>query len=124
MAKDGTIYQFVDADRVAWHAGEAIPGWGNMYSIGIEMQNSGRDDDCYTDTQLMSVAYILKMNGVSKENVRQHKEITTDPKRKVDLNSKTFNESAENKLWSYWAACIKVQARNFGENVRIVPVMQ
>lgn len=50
--RDGTIYQFVDEKRVAWHAGKgSLPGYPeytdklNHYSIGIELLGIGTEEE-------------------------------------------------------------------------------
>ena len=51
--KDGTIYQFVDEDRSAWHAGQShFMGEGNINncSVGIELVDDD-DTDKYPEAQ-------------------------------------------------------------------------
>lgn len=45
IGRDGSIFQLVPFNKVAWHAG--VSSWEgrtslNMYSIGIELDNNGR----------------------------------------------------------------------------------
>jgi len=52
IGRDGTIYNFVPENRVAFHAGKGTVPWApernnklNHYSIGIEMLNVGSQED-------------------------------------------------------------------------------
>lgn len=60
IGRDGRLYQLVAEDRRAWHAG---PGrWGtitdvNSASIGIELDNSGRD--AFAEAQILSLLGLL-----------------------------------------------------------------
>ncbi|RKD91555.1 N-acetylmuramoyl-L-alanine amidase [Mangrovibacterium diazotrophicum] len=54
IGRQGEIYQLVDFDTVAWHAGEsqyAGRSWYNRYSIGIELDNAGRMEKVGTEFQ-------------------------------------------------------------------------
>ncbi|WP_426751570.1 N-acetylmuramoyl-L-alanine amidase [Myxococcus sp. Y35] len=89
IAKDGTIYQHVDDEMRAWHAGEgSLRGDGadvNDRSIGIEIVNEGDGRDAYTEEQYRAleqlVPYLASEHGVPLENVVGHRETNPD---KVD----------------------------------------
>ncbi|AKQ70398.1 N-acetylmuramoyl-L-alanine amidase [Myxococcus hansupus] len=89
IGKDGTIYQHVDDEMRAWHAGVgSLRGDGadvNDRSIGIEIVNEGDGQDAYTEAQYRAleqlVPYLASEHGVPLENVVGHKE--TNP-NKVD----------------------------------------
>lgn len=81
--EDGTIYQLVDEDKRAWHAG--VSQWGgerdiNSASIGIEIQNPGEEFGyrpfpmeqmqavaqlCKSITQRFEIKYILGHEDVA-----------------------------------------------------------
>lgn len=63
VAKDGTVYETVSWDKVAWHAGKVVkPTWSgiiagvnpNLYTIGFAM--AGRGDDVPPLMQLIGLA--------------------------------------------------------------------
>ena len=86
--KSGDIFNLVDLDKRAWHAGESM--WGNYNdinsrSIGIEIVNSGeviKED--YTAKQIKSLSVLLNslLKDYNIENILGHSDIA--PKRKID----------------------------------------
>lgn len=89
MDVDGTIYQLVDDNDVAWHAG--VSEWNgqenvNDFSIGIELVNANDGKMQYPDDQLKSlimlVAEICEQNNITAKDVVGHKDIA--PGRKTD----------------------------------------
>ena len=68
--KSGDIFNLVDLDKRAWHAGESM--WGNYddinsRSIGIEIVNSGeviKED--YTAEQINSLSFLLNGRSLSR----------------------------------------------------------
>ena len=86
--KSGDIFNLVDLDKRAWHAGESM--WGNYNdinsrSIGIEIVNSGeviKED--YTAKQINSLSVLLNslLKDYNIENILGHSDIA--PKRKID----------------------------------------
>ena len=86
--KNGDIFNLVDLDKRAWHAGESM--WGNYddinsRSIGIEIVNSGeviRED--YTTRQINSLSDLLirLLKDYNIENILGHSDIA--PTRKID----------------------------------------
>lgn len=95
--EDGTIYQLVDDDKRAWHAGKS--SWMgvenlNHYSIGIELQNKGYHCGYavtgvwpeFPDTQLHSLKELLKFlmqkYAINPQHVLGHQDIC--PNTKID----------------------------------------
>lgn len=85
--KDGTVYEMVNPDRRAWHAG--VSNWQgkrdiNSRSIGIEIINNGRDP--YPLRQLDIVAalcrHFIEKHDIPLYNVVGHSDIA--PGRKDD----------------------------------------
>lgn len=61
--KDGTVYQLVHDDDIAWHAGESF--WQgrssvNAFSIGIELVNMNDGVDPYPEAQKAACAQLTK----------------------------------------------------------------
>lgn len=87
IVRDGTIVQLVDERARAWHAGESR--WGasfdiNSESIGIELDNNGRDP--YPQTQIDALLSLLsdlrQRYRLSPANFLGHSDVA--PLRKVD----------------------------------------
>jgi len=92
----GTVYQLVDENRRAWHAGESQwqgRTWLNASSIGIEIVNPGFTDTPngrrwypYSEAQVQAVIAlvkdIVKRHGISPRNIIGHSDIA--PGRKQD----------------------------------------
>ncbi|MEF8727226.1 MAG: N-acetylmuramoyl-L-alanine amidase [Accumulibacter sp.] len=87
VGRDGTLYQLVDEDRRAWHAGASY--WGgttdiNSASIGIELDNSGAEP--YPEDQIVRLLQLLhelrQSHRIPAGNVLGHGDIA--PGRKVD----------------------------------------
>jgi len=87
IGRDGTLYQLVDEDRRAWHAGASY--WGgttdiNSASIGIELDNTGAEP--YPEAQIVRLLQLLQdlrqRHRIPANNVLGHGDIA--PGRKVD----------------------------------------
>src|SRR3989338_359714 len=83
IARDGTIYQLLDEERMAYHAG---PVW-NPRSIGIEIDNTGFADMQYTDNQYDSINRLLRditarLSSINYDNehIIAHYQATTEGK--------------------------------------------
>ena len=90
------VYQLVDENRRAWHAGESQwegRTWLNSTSIGIEIVNPGFTDTPngriwypYSEAQVQAVIALLKdivkRNGINPRHVIGHSDIA--PLRKLD----------------------------------------
>lgn len=82
----GNIYQMVDEEKRAWHAG--ISSWDgkddvNSRSIGIEISN--RNGDPYTNEQLFSLTLLCKdimfRHKINPENIIGHSDVAPDRKQ-------------------------------------------
>ena len=91
VLEDGTVYQLVDEDRRAWHAG--VSYWRgitdvNSASVGIEIVNKGHEFGYtpFPDEQMAAViplvADIKNRHGISRGNIVGHSDIA--PARKQD----------------------------------------
>lgn len=87
IGRDGTLYQLVDENRRAWHAGQSY--WGgltdlNSASIGIELDNTG--DEPYAEPQIDRLIALLKelqaRYRIPSSNILGHGDIAL--RRKVD----------------------------------------
>jgi N-acetylmuramoyl-L-alanine amidase len=85
--KNGTIYNLVDEEKQAWHAGKSY--WKgreslNDYSIGIELDNNGHEE--YTKNLMHSLIllcnHLIKQHDIKPHNIIGHSDIAPD--RKVD----------------------------------------
>lgn len=85
--RDGTIYQFVDEKKKAWHAGLSF--WGdrksiNDYSIGIELDNNGSEE--FTHELMESLVElchgIMSRHEINPNYILAHGDVA--PGRKVD----------------------------------------
>lgn len=91
VEEDGRIFQLVDEDKRAWHAGRAH--WRgikdvNSASVGIEIVNPGHEHGYrnFPDVQMASViplvAAIKERHGITRGNVVGHSDVA--PARKED----------------------------------------
>lgn len=87
IGRDGTLYQLVDEEQRAWHAGTSY--WGghtdlNSVSIGIELDNTGTES--YVEAQMVRLLKLLKdisqRHNIPKNNFLGHGDVA--PGRKVD----------------------------------------
>ena len=87
IGRDGTLYQLVNEERRAWHAGRSY--WGgntdlNSASIGIELDNTGAE--AYPEAQITVLLDLLKelqeRYRIPTNNFLGHGDIA--PRRKVD----------------------------------------
>ncbi|WP_152227800.1 N-acetylmuramoyl-L-alanine amidase [Pseudomonas sp. SCB32] len=91
-----TIYQLVDENRRAWHAGQSEwqgRTWLNSTSIGIELINPGYREtpsgkiwypypDAQIDALIVLLKDISKRQGITPDHILGHSDIA--PQRKVD----------------------------------------
>lgn len=94
--KNATIYQLVDENRRAWHAGDSQwegRTWLNSTSIGIEIVNPGFTDTPtgrlwhpYSEAQIQGLILLLKdiakRNNIQPRHIIGHSDIA--PLRKLD----------------------------------------
>jgi N-acetylmuramoyl-L-alanine amidase len=87
IGRDGTLYQLVDEERRAWHAGKSY--WGgntdlNSASIGIELDNTGMEP--YSEAQIKVLLDVLdglkERYRIPTNNFLGHGDVA--PGRKVD----------------------------------------
>ncbi|UUC50321.1 N-acetylmuramoyl-L-alanine amidase [Pseudomonas citronellolis] len=95
-ANPPTIYQLVDENRRAWHAGQSEwqgRTWLNSTSIGIELVNPGYREtpegrvwtpypQGQIDALILLLKDIVKRQGITAEHILGHSDIA--PQRKVD----------------------------------------
>ena len=95
ISEKGRIYQIVDENRTAWHAGKSR--WKddinlNSKSIGIELSNKGHNIDYknYPNKQLKCLLqllkYLIKKYNISIYNILGHSDVA--PLRKKDPGEK------------------------------------
>lgn len=92
IAKDGIVYQLVEEDYMAWHAGNSQMPDGrtgvNWFSIGIELVNDNSGNDPYPESQIDSLVKLIEnINNrldIKRENIVTHAEIAVPIGRKVD----------------------------------------
>lgn len=58
ICRDTTIFQLVDDDRAAWHAGVALPRFDNASSIGVECEH--RSGQNWPADQQAALAWLLR----------------------------------------------------------------
>ena len=87
IGKDGRLYQLVADEHRAWHAGAG--SWGgltdvNSFSIGIELDNNGREpfSEPLIDTLLVLLEDLSTRWNIPREAVIGHSALA--PSRKVD----------------------------------------
>ena len=88
VERDGSVTQFVEFERRAWHAGASrFEGRENCndFSIGIELE--GCDSEAYTDAQYASLATITgeimrNYPAITRDRITGHSDIA--PGRKTD----------------------------------------
>lgn len=87
IGKDGRLYQLVADGHRAWHAGAG--SWGgltdvNSFSIGIELDNNGREpfSEPLIDTLLVLLEDLCTRWNIPREAVIGHSDLA--PARKVD----------------------------------------
>lgn len=100
IAREGVIFQMVEEDRMAWHAGKSqMPEPDNRpsvnrFSVGVELigdENEGFTDEQYTSLVGL-VVQIMARSAV--ENILGHSDITGEDNPKTDpwnFNWDTFS---------------------------------
>ncbi len=89
--KSGHIYQLVDDDEAAWHAG--VARWNgetaiNEISLGIELENANDDKDPYPPAQYLALIELARAKvtqyHISIDNVVRHLDVAVPKGRKTD----------------------------------------
>jgi N-acetyl-anhydromuramyl-L-alanine amidase AmpD len=83
VCRDGTVYQMVDDNRVAWHAGDSllagIRDW-NEFSASIELEHTKRKHLTYPDVQRRSLFALCRdliaRYDITPAFVQTHRNIT------------------------------------------------
>ncbi len=116
VAEDGEVFQLVDEESRAWHAG--VSSWGgetniNSASIGIEIVNGGHDYGLpdFPKVQINAVAVlcqdIIKRRSIKPMNIIAHSDIA--PARKQDPGEKFPWESIAAQGVGYWPVRADIQ---------------
>jgi N-acetylmuramoyl-L-alanine amidase len=90
IKKNGSVLNLVPPLYEAWHAGKST--WKNLkslnkYSIGIEIQNSGHDNNYenFSQRQIIStkklLKYLIRKYSINFKNVLGHSDISPDRKK-------------------------------------------
>lgn len=91
IGQNGRIYQLVDDQDVAWHAGTS--NWNgtkdvNGVSLGIELENRNDGKDPYTPAQIDALNYLVlwkaRQYRISIENIVRHLDVAVPQGRKTD----------------------------------------
>jgi N-acetylmuramoyl-L-alanine amidase len=90
--RDGKIYQLVNDQKRAWHAGKGelhgVPTDINSRSIGIEIVNDGSGKTPFTEAQMKALTqltgYLKQEHKVPMENIVGHKDVAVPKGRKSD----------------------------------------
>lgn len=111
ISKTGTIYQLVDDERAAWHAGAAR--WQeqtaiNELSIGVELVNANSGIDPYPSAQFEAAVELVRglidRYHIDPSNVVRHLTIAIPRGRKNDPNG---------FAWSLFRARIALSAGHY-----------
>jgi len=90
--RDGKVYQLVNDQKRAWHAGKGelhgVPTDVNSRSIGIEIVNDGSGKTPFTEAQMKAViqltGYLKQQYDVPMKNIVGHKDVAVPKGRKTD----------------------------------------
>jgi N-acetyl-anhydromuramyl-L-alanine amidase AmpD len=86
VGKQGQIAQILHPDLAAWHAGNALSGFTNAHSIGIESHVS--QGETWTGSQRAAltwlVRWLMSLYTISPAMVDTHRKIALPPGRKSD----------------------------------------
>ncbi len=88
---DGSVTQFVDEEKRAWHAGKSY--WKgetdiNSVSIGIELQNNGEEEFPQKQIEVLAALCkdIMRRHDIPCENILGHSDIAPDRKKDPGLH--------------------------------------
>jgi N-acetylmuramoyl-L-alanine amidase len=92
VGRDGKIFQLVNDQKRAWHAGKSelhgVPTDVNSRSIGIEIVNDGSGKTPFTEAQYKAltqlVGYLKQEYKVPMNNILGHKDVAVPKGRKTD----------------------------------------
>lgn len=85
--KGGEVLELLDPELRAWHAGAAVPGWGNNDTLGIELHHAV--GEAWTLDQREALTWLLKSQlmpayGITPADIDMHRVIALPHGRKVD----------------------------------------
>lgn len=85
--KRGEIVELLDPIWRAWHAGAALPGWGNNDTIGIELHHA--IGEAWTTEQRDALTWLVRDHlmptyGITPADIDTHRAVALPRGRKVD----------------------------------------
>jgi N-acetyl-anhydromuramyl-L-alanine amidase AmpD len=98
VTRDGRVYQFVNDDDTAWHAGQTIDNsrYGNSATIGIEQEHVDGKQDWPKAQVQASAALVASLRGkysLGQDQIFAHSQVAPERKQDpVDYPWKTFNQ--------------------------------
>ena len=130
--RKGTIFQLVEDNKIAWHAGKSK--WKNKNSlnynsIGIEISNPGHEygyrkfNEKQIKTLIKISKFLIKKYKINKQNILGHSDIA--PLRKLDPGEKfpwktlfekkigIWHTINNRKLKTYRGKILKIQSKQF-----------
>ncbi len=122
ITKDNHIYQMVDDNEAAWHAGRS--SWRGMDSyaiqvgsVGIELENANTGLDPYPqfNTALELSGYLVTKYQIPMDNVVRHLDIA--PGRKTDPAGFAWSQFKSGLVWSQWGADYPLPASQRGYGI-------
>ncbi len=104
VTRDGRVYQFVNENDTAWHAGQTVDNsrYGNSVTLGIEQEHiDGKQD--WPETQVKAtaglVSYLRGKYGLGQNQVYGHSQVAPERKQDpVDYPWPTFNQYVDQGL--------------------------
>tara|TARA_B100001057_G_scaffold405251_1_gene418128 strand:+ start:2277 stop:2984 length:708 start_codon:yes stop_codon:yes gene_type:complete len=125
IERNGNIFQMVDDNKVAWHAGQSK--WKHMtdlnkYSIGIEIQNKGHfiKYQNFPKKQIFSliklIKILMKKYKIKKKDILGHSDIA--PLRKLDPGEKFPWNFLSSKGVATWYPKFKLKNYDFKTNIK------
>lgn len=86
VGKQGQIAMILPPHLMAFHAGEARPGWQNETTIGIEVHHA--IGEAWTDAQRQALTWLvlrlLEQHAIPARRVETHRAVALPPGRKID----------------------------------------
>lgn len=106
VTRDGRVYQFVNENDTAWHAGQTLDNskYGNSATIGIEQEHVDGKQDWPEAQVKASAALVASLRGkysLGQDQIYAHSQIAPERKQDpVDYPWKTFNQYVTQGLTS------------------------
>lgn len=126
----GAIFQLVDDNQVAWHAGKC--DWHgvtdvNGVSLGVELVNLNDGKDVYEPAQIAALTWLVEFKahqyGIAFDNIVRHLDVAIPKGRKTDPAGfawlgwkKSLTVGSDEGVWALWGTVIPLypDARHFG----------